>query len=65
MIIIKLVLSYETTTIGLDKYLQELQDTLVHFVKDDDNRKSLYSISRQSHEVQSGTGSAYNTTCRG
>ena len=48
MIIIKLVLSYETTTIGLDKHLQELQDTLLHFVKDDDNRKSLYSISRQS-----------------
>ena len=40
--------SYKSTTIGLDKYLQKTQDTLLHFVKDHDDRKSLYSISRQS-----------------
>ena len=40
--------SYKSTTIGLDKYLQETHDTLLHFVKDHDDRKSLYSISRQS-----------------
>ena len=39
--LIKLELSYKTTTIALDKYL-------LHFVKDHDDRKSLYSISRQS-----------------
>ena len=37
-----------STTISLDKYLQETQDTLLHFVKDHDDRESLYSISRQS-----------------
>ena len=46
--LIQLELSYKTTTIGLDKYLQETQDTLLHFVKDHDDGKSLYSISRQS-----------------
>ena len=30
---IQLELSYESTTIGLDKYFQETQDTLLHFVK--------------------------------
>ena len=39
--LIKLELSYKTTTIALDKYL-------LHFVKDHDDRKSVYSISRQS-----------------
>ena len=39
--LIKLELSYRTTPIALDKYL-------LHFVKDHDDRKSLYSISRQS-----------------
>ena len=39
---------YKSTTIGLDKYLQETEDTLIHFVKDYDDRKCLYSISRQS-----------------
>lgn len=46
--LVQLDRSYKTTTIGLDKYLQETQDTLLHFVKDHDDRKSLYSISRQS-----------------
>ena len=46
--LIQLELSYKTTTIGLHKYLQETQDTLLHFVTDHDDRKSLYSISRQS-----------------
>ena len=41
--LIQLELSYKSTTIGLDKY-----DTLLHFVKDHDDRMSLYSISRQS-----------------
>ena len=40
--------SYQSPTIGLDKYFQETQDTLLHFVKDHDDRKSLYSFSRQS-----------------
>ena len=44
----QLELSYKSTTIGLDKYLLETQDTLPHFVKDHDHRKSLYAISRQS-----------------
>ena len=44
--LIQLEFSYKSTTIGLDKYLQEMQDTLLHFVKDHDDRKSLYSISR-------------------
>ena len=44
--LIQLEFSYKSTTIGLDKYLQETQDTLLHFVKDHDDRKSLYSISR-------------------
>ena len=43
---IQLELSYKSTTIGLDKYFQEAQDTLLHFVEDHDYRKSLYSISR-------------------
>ena len=46
--LIQLELSCKSTTIGLDKYLQETQDTLLHFVKNHDDRKSLYSISRQS-----------------
>jgi len=46
--LIQLELSYKTTTIDLDKYLQETEDTLLHFVKDHDNKRSLYSISRQS-----------------
>ena len=29
---LQLELSYKSTTIGLDKYLQETQDTLLHFV---------------------------------
>ena len=41
--LIQLELSYKSTTIGLDKY-----DTLLHFVKDHDDRMSLYSISRRS-----------------
>ena len=41
-------LSYKSTTIGLDNYLQETQDTLLYFVKDYSHRKPLYSISRQS-----------------
>ena len=44
--LIQLEFSYKSTTIGLDKYLQETQDTLLHFVKDHDDRKSLYAISR-------------------
>ena len=46
--LVQLELCYKTTTIGLDKYLQETHDTLLHFVKDHDDRKSLYFISRQS-----------------
>ena len=46
--LIQLGLSYKSTTIGLDKYLQEMRDTLLHFVEDHDYRKSLYSIRRQS-----------------
>ena len=46
--LIQLELSYKSTTIGLDKYLQETQDILLHFFKDHDDRKSLYSIRRQS-----------------
>lgn len=44
--IIKLELSYKTTSIGRNKYLQETQDILLHFFKDHDDRKSLCSISR-------------------
>ena len=44
--LIQLEFSYKSTTIGLDEYLQETQDTLLHFVKDHDDRKSSYSISR-------------------
>jgi len=53
--LIQLELSYKTTSIGLDKYLQETQDILLHFVKD--HQRSLYYISSQSmkfsreHEV--------------
>ena len=46
--LIQLTLSYKSTTISLDEYLQETQDTLLHFVKDHDDRKSLNFISRQS-----------------
>ena len=46
--LVQLGLSYEKTTIGLDKYLQETHDTPLHFVKDHDDRKSSYSVSRQS-----------------
>ena len=45
---IQLELSYKSTTIGLDKYFQETQDTVLHFVKGHDDRKSLYCISRHS-----------------
>ena len=62
--LIQLELSYKSTTNGLDKCLQETQDTLLHFVKDHDDRKSLYSISRQSMKFSRETGSACNTTCR-
>ena len=48
--LIQLELSYKTITIGLDKYLQETEDTLLLFVKGHDDRISLYSISRQSME---------------
>ena len=44
----QLELSYKSPTISLDKYLQETQDTLLHFVEDPDDRKSLHSINRQS-----------------
>ena len=46
--LIQLTLSYKSTTISLDEYLEETQDTLRHFVKDHDDRKSLNFISRQS-----------------
>ena len=46
--LIQLELSYKKTTICLDKNLQETQDTLLNFVKDHDDGKSMYSISRQS-----------------
>ena len=46
--LVQLELSYKTTTIGLDKYFQEMEDIVLHFVKDYDDRKSLYSISRYS-----------------
>ena len=46
--LIQLKLSYKSTIISLDEYLQETQDTLLHFVKDHDDRKSLNFISRQS-----------------
>ena len=46
--LIQLELSYKLTTIGLNKYLQEMQDTILHFFEDRDDRKSLYSINRQS-----------------
>ena len=49
--LIKLELSYKTTTIAIDKYF-------LHFVKDPDDRKSLYSISRQSMK---GLGLAWRT----
>ena len=49
-------LSYKSTTICLDKYLQETQDTLLHFVKDHDGRKSLNSISRQSMKLSRELG---------
>ena len=66
--LIKLELSYKTTTIGLDKYLQETQDTLLHFVKDHDDKRSLYSISRQSTKFSRelempAISSAENETC--
>ena len=44
---VQLRLSYKTTTIGLDKFLQETHDT-PSTLKDHDDRKSSYSISRQS-----------------
>ena len=46
----------KTTTISLDKYLQESQDTLLHFVKNHDDRKSLYSISRLSMKFSQELG---------
>ena len=46
--LIQLELCYKSTTIGLDKYLQETQDTILHLVEDPDDRKSLHSINRQS-----------------
>ena len=54
--LIQLELSYKTITIGLDKYLQETKDTLLLFVKDHDDRISLYSISRQSMESSQELG---------
>ena len=42
--VVQLELSYKTTTIGLDKYL-------LHFFKDHDDKKSLYSISRQFPDI--------------
>ncbi|CAH3176278.1 unnamed protein product [Porites evermanni] len=49
-------LSCKSTTIGLDKYLQETQDTLLHVIKDHDGRKPLYSISRQSMRLSRELG---------
>ena len=46
--LIQLELCYKSTAIGLDKYLQETQDTILHLVEDPDDRKSLHSINRQS-----------------
>ena len=46
--LIQLERSYKSTTIAPDKYLQEMLDTPLHFFKDHEDRKSLYSISRQS-----------------
>ena len=54
--LIQLEPSYKSTTIGVDKYLQKTQNTLLHFVKDHDNRKSLYFISRQSMRFSRGLG---------
>ena len=42
--VVQLELSYKTITIGLDKYL-------LHFFKDHDDKKSLYSISRQFPDI--------------
>ena len=54
--LIQLELSYKPITIGLDEYLQETEDTLLLFVKDHDDRISLYSISRQSMESSQELG---------
>ena len=39
--LVQLELSYKMTTICFDKYLQETEDTLLHFVKDHGDRKSF------------------------
>ena len=54
--LIQLDLSYKTITIGLDKYLKETQETLLTFVKVHGDRKSLYSISRQSMKLSREPG---------
>ena len=46
--LVQLAISFKTTTVGLDKCLEETEDTILHFVKDQDRRKSLYSISKES-----------------
>ena len=57
--LIQLELSYKSNTISLDKYLQETEAPY-------DDRKSLYSISRQSMKFSRELhGSACNTTYRG
>ena len=59
---IQLELSYESTTIGLDKYFQETQDTLLHFVKRPWRPEVLVLHQQTVNEIYSGIGS---TTCRG
>ena len=63
--LIQLELSYKSTTNGLDKCLQETQDTLLQFCQRPWRQEILVVHQQIVNEVQSGTWSACNTTCRG
>ena len=43
-------LTYKTTTIGLQKYLQTTKDWMMELVKKHENSKKLYSIAKESRK---------------
>ena len=46
--LIQTELTYKTTTIGLNKYLQRTKDWMMELVRKHENSKKLYSIAKES-----------------
>ena len=49
-VLLQTELTYKTTTIGLQKYLQTTKDWMMDLVKKHENSKKLYSIAKESRK---------------